>query len=536
MSDHNFEKQIQQKLDELKIPPSDHLWSSVEARIRKDRRRRRGVIFFPLFLLLLVAAGSYFGLQNYLSSTNNSVSKSTPAIATRDNTDNNNSTTETAKAAAELHQRPPGDKEVGNSIQPATQNRHEEEEVNENQSDHGVVQPVDLKKPVPENKLRIRPQTASSKSAKKKELVVIEDPDERRYQKNNPTVPDNRKQQVPGDNETINRNASEQGKSLLVGLSAAQEETLGNKQINTGPQSQTSKVAVAVETNDLDSAANRLARMLALPLDSAATLTTVEDSKAASRKIASSLKWGFSGSVGMSNLSEGGFFSGIFDILGVEKAMVADVSPIPNTGSNAGPAAVVYQPSEIEKGLSFSLGAFFQKNITKRISISTGLEYRFYSTHIRVGNRVDSFAMVQNAFGSMNINQYYRAAPVPASQEYTNRFHFVELPLSGHLQLNKGNRLPIFWNAGISLSYLVSTSVLHFDSRTGLYYKDNDLLNRLQTGMSTGFAVTLLNASRLSVQLGPQFQYNFTDLMKQQVSGGKHLFYFGLNTRVFLNK
>ena len=60
MSDHNFEKQVQQKLDELKIPPAGTVWDSVQARIRKDKRRRRGILLFPV-LLLLIAGGSDTG-------------------------------------------------------------------------------------------------------------------------------------------------------------------------------------------------------------------------------------------------------------------------------------------------------------------------------------------------------------------------------------------------------------------------------------------------------------------------------------------
>ena len=33
MSDHNFEKQVQQKLDELKIRPSDNVWTAVQVSI-----------------------------------------------------------------------------------------------------------------------------------------------------------------------------------------------------------------------------------------------------------------------------------------------------------------------------------------------------------------------------------------------------------------------------------------------------------------------------------------------------------------------
>ena len=530
MSDHNFEKQIQQKLDELKIPPADRVWSSVEAQIRKDKRRRRGLIFFPLFLLL-IGGGGYFVFQNYLSSTTHSISKSTSTKTTPDHTAPDNNNPDNNPNAAQKTN-PPQGREPAQPVadvtkQPDTKNAPGRETVGRNEFDNKTSQQVDPDKQNAGNVLKPRQQTI--KVTKEKEPVLA-----KRNNNRTVTVGIKRPQKVvtnipSGDVAGQNKNLPDEG--TLV-----KEDVAKNQQINPDAEPRVDKVVDAVENNKADSAKDVVIVPTA-PIDSAASLTTAGQKKAAGKKLKTTWKWGLAGSAGISNLNEGGFFDGIFDgILGVEKAMVADVSPVNNTQSNVGPTAVVYRPSEIRKGFSFSLGAFVQKNLTKRIAISTGLQYRFYSNHIQVGNRIDSFAMVQNAFGSQNINQYYRAAPIPTTHRYTNRFHFVELPVSGHLQLNKGNRLPISWNAGVSLSYLVSTNMLHFDSRTGLYYKDNDLLNRLQAGMSTGFAVTLLNASRVSIQLGPQLQYHFTDLMKQKVSDDKHLFYFGLNSRVFLKK
>ena len=46
MSDHEFEKQVHQKLQELKLRPSDTVWMEVEKNIRQHKRRRR---FLQLF-------------------------------------------------------------------------------------------------------------------------------------------------------------------------------------------------------------------------------------------------------------------------------------------------------------------------------------------------------------------------------------------------------------------------------------------------------------------------------------------------------
>jgi hypothetical protein len=52
MQENNFEKQVQQKLDELKLDPSDFVWQNVYAKIKKEKRRwRELIIFFVLFIL-----------------------------------------------------------------------------------------------------------------------------------------------------------------------------------------------------------------------------------------------------------------------------------------------------------------------------------------------------------------------------------------------------------------------------------------------------------------------------------------------------
>ncbi len=52
MQENNFEKQVQQKLDELKLNPSDTVWQNVYAKIKKEKRRwRELIIFFVLFIL-----------------------------------------------------------------------------------------------------------------------------------------------------------------------------------------------------------------------------------------------------------------------------------------------------------------------------------------------------------------------------------------------------------------------------------------------------------------------------------------------------
>jgi hypothetical protein len=55
MPENNFERRVQQKMEEFKLPPSDLVWLEVERRIRKEKRRR--FIFWWFLLAILLAGG-----------------------------------------------------------------------------------------------------------------------------------------------------------------------------------------------------------------------------------------------------------------------------------------------------------------------------------------------------------------------------------------------------------------------------------------------------------------------------------------------
>ncbi|MGN6196446.1 MAG: outer membrane beta-barrel protein [Ginsengibacter sp.] len=63
MEQNNFEKNMQQKLDELKIPPSDSAWANVEKRIGKKDKDKK-LIFILFFLILFLLSGGYWLLNS----------------------------------------------------------------------------------------------------------------------------------------------------------------------------------------------------------------------------------------------------------------------------------------------------------------------------------------------------------------------------------------------------------------------------------------------------------------------------------------
>lgn len=60
---NDFEKQVQQKMEELKLVPSRPVWEKVEMQIRKEKDRRRVLFWIPL--LALIGAGLWIGIDKY---------------------------------------------------------------------------------------------------------------------------------------------------------------------------------------------------------------------------------------------------------------------------------------------------------------------------------------------------------------------------------------------------------------------------------------------------------------------------------------
>src|SRR5687768_445633 len=61
MHEQSFEKQVQQKMDELSLTPSAPVWQKVEEQIRKKKERRR--VLFWMLPLLLAGGGAYWLLS-----------------------------------------------------------------------------------------------------------------------------------------------------------------------------------------------------------------------------------------------------------------------------------------------------------------------------------------------------------------------------------------------------------------------------------------------------------------------------------------
>jgi hypothetical protein len=268
--------------------------------------------------------------------------------------------------------------------------------------------------------------------------------------------------------------------------------------------------------------------------DSAITTESKADEAIAATKKkqpASKIKWGIDLSAGKSANRNDAFT--IFDM---NKSMAMDYLNSPgNVNSGGGPVNYRISPSDIKAGPAFRAGLLGEINISKRSSISSGLQYVYFSNKIQVGYYSDTTVTVNNSFSQYSrVNAVYRGTH---QEEYINRYHFIQIPLQYQLQLNKGLKLPILWNIGASAGYLFATNGLVYDTTAGgIYYRDNAAFNKFQFNLNTGFSFRFGNKSNPQWSLGPELSLGMNKLMKDEYTKKQYLGVWWIDRTVVFQK
>ena len=195
-----------------------------------------------------------------------------------------------------------------------------------------------------------------------------------------------------------------------------------------------------------------------------------------------------------------------------------------STGSTPPVTAVRYSPSSIKMGAGLALGVYFSKKISPKISLLIGLNYKNYSSAMVVGSRVDS--AINNAVSNFsNTNFYYRTGN---KTKYKNQFYFIEVPVTVQLKLSKPNKLPIYLNAGVAVARLIASSALQFDTLSGAYFSNNSLFNKTQFNISAGVLCSFFWHRKNPLLIGPDVNFSLTNMARTGLYKKRHYSYFGL--------
>lgn len=498
---NEFEQQVQQKLEELQLQPSGEVWEEVEKRIRKEKKRRR-VIFWWLFPLLLLGGGAgvyvFIDKEEKQTITEQNSNPKTPGKSdsdngTKDKTSNNelnnNNTTSTNKE----NNQPASEQTTG---------------INEEK----IVTADKETKPVPAQSSAIT-VTATGISKKKN----------------------------TGIKTRRNRNSEENMLMTIVSAGKQKKEQPVNEktepvdkipgatgEIKTQPVADEIRPAIT-GGNDIvtvvdkkDTTVKVLPGVMKEP--EAEVVPATEQTKKPKRK---NNKWEFGvhAAAGSSGVSEG------ISFFGTQKS--ADALSSPGGSLNmAGPLAPVTAAAP-QNSFFWQAGVYAKRKLSKKTAVSAGLDFSAYTTVRATGVFIETSRMVNNGLSNFTVADYYYSG---TSYSYKNRYYFLQVPVSFHWQFNKGRKLPLEWQNGLSAGWMTNTNALVYSPASNVFFKDNSSFNKFQLSYQSGISARLFNKTKHPLTAGLVFNYHLTNLEKVKTTDGNHLTSFALRLGWVLKK
>lgn len=479
MQDREFEKQVRQKMQELRFAPNADVWARVQADIRKKKRRRPLIIFLLLAGLMAGTAWLYFGV-NWNGGKEHAgveVNNKKQETNNKERVTNNKEQGTNNKEHVANNKEDINNKQNGNII--SADKGDEPDDVNDNVT-NGNINSIDRnisKITVVKNNNK----TGASKNKSGRKLLVT----------------DTSQEEKPLS-EVLRGNASY--------LEVTQPEPIKAK--TTPSVVFDSAIIKNINKKDLPLKPEEVKK----PVDSMAKKPF--GAKANNKK--KDWEWGASAGVGYANAKTE---------LSFAKSLGALFSNAPTRDS------FLFSP-EVKGSIAFNVGGYVSKAIGKRLRVKAGLNYEYYSTTMQVGSFVDSAKAVNQATGNLTVvNAYYNAGN---DNKYTNAYHFISVPVSVQWQVNRNAKRSIVWENGVSVAQLVGSNSLQYDPLSRSYFQDKSAQNKTQWMASSSVLFRLLTKSNRHVYAGPQVQYAFTNLVKD--ADNKHLRYAGLKFMMSLNK
>jgi hypothetical protein len=469
----SFEKRVQEKLEELKLTPSEPVWKNIEKEIKPARRRR--FPFWIPFVIMLTGTAWWLLAKNDQAPAQEtgSVSAQTSAESEKENAKHTTTTL-------------PAEKN-GPATDPAQKATTPVERYGDEDIPAGTIA-LQTNKTLPAG-------TTGRYTTDRAKLSGRNAVTNRQSQQSIPTLPER------AEKET-----------------SFQHEQAGTGNIPPASGAKNSEVAPALSAIDSTVAVPAPADSSVKPIDKKeGNPLKANDSAAVKTKIAGVQK-GWRKTItlegGWSQASTGGLFGG--------SGRVPQYFASPSTGYGNGVNFGL--PTGTRSGTAFRFGVGLSKALSNRWEFAVGLQYAQYSTRTRVGE----FRSIDTAVASSNRNValegYFRNTN---QQDYTNRYHMLELPVS--VGFRPLARLPLQLSVGVLYGRLLNTNALAFNPWGNIYYKDEQAIQKNAFAGFTSLQFTVLKNAGWQLDVGPVVQYQFSPLKKDSVQA-QHLSFAGLKT------
>lgn len=497
MPENNFEKRVQQKMEELRLPPSAEVWKEVEKRIRKEKKRRRFIIWFFLFGALLLGGAGWWAIDANKKqlSADNSVVQTTSDKKTDETT-----------SSAEIETKNITTIEIKSDSNYVNQNQKNETQI--------TNQPTVTKKETVANKKELLVKEIKS-SKGKEEFINNSAPNAAEnlsVKKEKPVLPIITKSDKPitiqevGKPDSVNKfeksvDASENKK--------IKDSIVTDKAIVTHNPTNITKPEVTVSTDSVEAKNTQ-------------SIAKENISKPGNNK------WEF-GIVGMAGSSKKSKPVSIFN----NSSDALNAQPNSSSGSQAGNPVPRIRPAAPGSGFSWHIGAYAQRKLNTRTGLSMGLNFASYSTTQRTGAYVDSSGVFTGRLYSTSVQDFYRTG---AASSHKNHYNYLQMPVSFHWQINRSVKLPVIFQNGFSIGFFAGSDALVYNATSNVFYKDNKSFNKLQFSYQSGLYTKLFAKTKNPFTAGILFDYQLSKLQKVNINGGNHLASFGVQLGWLLKK
>jgi hypothetical protein len=461
MHEDKFEKQVCEKMDQLGFDPAEAVWSGVSKEINKEKKRRLPLFWLFLFSGLVLAGGGYYVTKNIQNIQNVGNVKNVQNVGNIADVKRK----EVKKSIAGF---------VNGEITINHSKKENKKTYRRNIAGINEYETID----------HSTNQVETINGIKKTNNIPAKDP--------------------ATDGKLTNRNTISATGSANVNEAISEDKFHRGDSATDGKLTNENKIPVNLPATD-----KKLTNKITIPANDSAT-----DKKTAANKKQKRWEIGFAGHAGFSNIKQGLFVSNAMGNNPSNANASPGTLPAPATGNPV---------SDIQAGFSFGVGVFANRNLSRRISLSAGIDYQYYSTHVQTGAAANSGAFTVNSPSATGGIYFLNGN----GQAYTNSYHFLELPVSVSLRLNKSHTLPVILDAGLSFAYLLNSNALFFDPNTDLYVKNTQSFNKTQLNATTALMFGF-HLPRGELRGGPQFQYGITGLTKQGYGAPEHLLYYGM--------
>lgn len=217
-------------------------------------------------------------------------------------------------------------------------------------------------------------------------------------------------------------------------------------------------------------------------------------------------------------------------------------SSTPSNQNSGGVSAPAIERITYAAARSFGVGFFAQRHLGKSVSITASIQYHYYSATTMAGKKVMSQRNLYDTLlkAAVSVNEFYSLSAangqIAGLSKFTNRYHFIQLPVNLQLQLLHIGNKPVLLTAGLTPGFIVGSAALYYNRYDRISYVDKRQFRTFQLSTQAGLAFGLINAKKFTLNLGPQLEYGLTNLSKSLYNTKQHLTFIGLKSNIVFLK